>query len=307
VDILLNLNFDLSRQDPHGKTPVLCCTANSLKDMLILLVKHGADITARDNMGNSIWHLAAAENSHVILRHLLATVDQPDRALRYFCGDEPILIHAATWGSEDVIVALLKAGAETNLKLEDGNTPLHSAIDGSSRMVRILLLRGADLNVQAVDGSTALDFAARFEQVRAAKALLEHGAKHNCEDSQGLTPLMYAYRTGLEGMISLFIGKESDPQAKSSSTNWRSSIALVTALEHAIEKGVDALIELGASLEDTDSLVCTPLHLAASKGQCDIIDRLVRAGALVNKRTLIGDTPLMAAAWAGQINVVRKL
>ncbi len=82
VDILLDLNFDVSLRNANGRTPLLLCADNSLKDMLRLLLDKGADPNACDDMGDTIWHLAAANDAVLILEFLFATVDRVDHAMR---------------------------------------------------------------------------------------------------------------------------------------------------------------------------------------------------------------------------------
>ena len=56
--------------------------------------------------------------------------------------------------------ACLKAGADPNVRAEDGSTPLHwAAINGHVEAVAALLMAGADPNLRNDYGITSLDIA----------------------------------------------------------------------------------------------------------------------------------------------------
>ena len=51
----------------------------------------------------------------------------------------------------------------------------------------------------------------------------------------------------------------------------------------------------------------TPLHLAAERGNKDVIELLIAKGAQVNAKDKFGSTPLHCAAWMGQKDVAELL
>lgn len=69
---------------------------------------------------------------------------------------------------------LIKSGAETNIKQENGETPLHiAAKKGNPGMVRLLLNEEGDPMITSKAGETALHVAARHCHYSVCKMLLE--------------------------------------------------------------------------------------------------------------------------------------
>lgn len=67
------------------------------------------------------------------------------------------------------------------------------------------------------------------------------------------------------------------------------------------------LLEHGAPVDARDDAGCTPLHLAAARGDDFMLDLLHKNGADVDARTAAGDTPLHLATRWEHAHTVRKL
>uniref|UniRef100_A0A672HHS3 Ankyrin repeat and EF-hand domain containing 1a n=1 Tax=Salarias fasciatus TaxID=181472 RepID=A0A672HHS3_SALFA len=67
---------------------------------------------------------------------------------------------------------------------------------------------------------------------------------------------------------------------------------------------VQYLLSKGASVNTCDQFFWTPLHHAASSGHVEIVELLVAAGATVNGQALSGGTPLMRAIESSQSSCV---
>lgn len=81
-------------------------------------------------------------------------------------------------------------------------------------------------------------------------------------------------------------------------TNYQKSFGGAKFVEHCFKNGVNLIDE-----ETKVSL----LHIAASEGWVEVVDRLITNGADVNLRAKYGETPLHVAVDDGQIDVVRYL
>jgi ankyrin repeat protein len=116
-------------------------------------------VLSRSSDGYTALHLAAFFGHPDVVRVLLngdADVeDVADNASKV----RP-LHSAVAGGNEEVVEALLGAGAEVEVRQERGFTPLMGAAAGGRvELVERLLAAGADKGAQNDDGKTALDFA----------------------------------------------------------------------------------------------------------------------------------------------------
>ena len=91
------------------------------------------------------------------------------------------------------VTRCLQAGASTNVRDENGWTPLHEAARwGTAEAVTTLLEAGADPNARSELGSTPLSLAGLGGSAGAVTALLEAGADPNVRDADGKLPFDYA-------------------------------------------------------------------------------------------------------------------
>jgi len=111
------------------------------------------------------------------------------------CGPSPALFLAIIgspgydFDPTETAAALLRAGADVNVKAENnyGSTALMWAT--SSRLTKLLLAHGAKVDLRDHDGQTALMHAAQIGTVDAVQALLAAGADVNVRDHRGQTAL----------------------------------------------------------------------------------------------------------------------
>ena len=128
------------------------------------------------------------------MKHLLLTTIAA--VLVVGCGPQPpdISIHdAAELGNIEAVKQHLSAGADVNVKGEEGLTPLHlAAFGGHKEIVELLIAKGADVNAKGRSGWTPLHFAANGGHREVAKLLIAKGADLNAKTSDGVTPLDWA-------------------------------------------------------------------------------------------------------------------
>ena len=129
-------------------------TAKETTERMAELIRNGADVDAKDFVGNSFLHIAVQ--------------DRPE-----------------------LVDAVLAHKPHVNALNESGQTPLHLAcLRHSASIVNRLLAHGANVNAQDDKGQTPLHITKNNEVLH---ALISHGAKLNVKDHLGCTPLFYAY------------------------------------------------------------------------------------------------------------------
>jgi hypothetical protein len=88
---------------------------------------------------------------------------------------------------------LLAAGADPDVRDDDGRTPLFSAVlGGSIGLCGLLLEAKADVNARDTQGFTALHFAAQEDLPEMARLLIAKGADVNAVDEDGASVLWRA-------------------------------------------------------------------------------------------------------------------
>ena len=125
------------------------------------------------------------------------TFEDPERAYSFQTFNA--LQAAASSGSEDVILFLLKQGLDINQPTPQGWTPLFiAARDGRADAAKLLIFKKADLNMQTDLGTTALtmvvtqDYPTEKARLDLLEYMLKRGADPNIEDIYHHTSLYYA-------------------------------------------------------------------------------------------------------------------
>ena len=160
-----------------------------------------------------------------------------------------------------------------------------------------LLAAGADVNVRANNGWTPLHRAAATDNVMAIRALLEAGADPAVRDTRGSTPLHAAAQGASPAAMAVLLDAGSDPQA----LNHDGRTALEVAYS-GIVPVIEVLFEARAGLvvddpDARDTFDYTALHAAARANNPTLIAALLAAGAELDARDKDYDhTPLLMAS-----------
>lgn len=123
----LKHGFDLETRSSayFQRTPLHHALARANKQTILLLMKHGAPLDAKDQLGSTPLHLTAQRGLTWMTKLLLAkqaNVNEPDE-LKY------TPLHAAIeQGNIRNAKLLLEAGANINAQTCNGDTPLHLAL-----------------------------------------------------------------------------------------------------------------------------------------------------------------------------------
>jgi uncharacterized protein len=151
-----------------------------------------------------------------------AGVNEPDSD-----GDTPLML-AAAQGHTDIIVALLRKGADASLHNDQGETALHQAAHGGHLgVIEALLATGAHVDARDNGGSTPLMCATFGGHANVAMALLASGADIEIENFHGYGACDLAARNGLDlrGMLLQFEQRAetapSDPRRQVSRNRMR--------------------------------------------------------------------------------------
>ncbi|ETE62186.1 Ankyrin repeat domain-containing protein 27, partial [Ophiophagus hannah] len=126
-------------------------------DLVALLLKHGANIEAKDVNQAGPLHFACQNGHFQVVKYLIECSAKQNK--RDIYGNTP-LMYACVNGYQEIAAILLQHGASVNLPNNQGNTPLHKAVIGNyDAVVQLLLQNGALVHLRNNRQCTPLDYA----------------------------------------------------------------------------------------------------------------------------------------------------
>ena len=252
--------------------------------------------------------------------------------------ESPTLLHiAAAAGHTQVVLLLLRLGADRSFVIGAGGTPLHQAAGlGRVSTVKAMLEAGCPVDVVASNGASALNFAIAGGSAEILREVLTTGCDINTTDNDGITPLHVAAGMGkTEAVLELIrrgankaivAGKEGTPLHQAAGCSHVSTVkAMLKAgcpvdvvssdgdsVLHAAAIGGNAevikdVLSTGCDINATDNDGKTPLHVAAREGKTEAALELIKHGA--NRAMVAGTngTPLHQAALRGHVSTVAAM
>ena len=160
-------------RDARGRTPLVAATYGNHAAAAQVLVAAGADVNAQDDLRNSAFLLAGARGYLDIVRITLVNGANLASTNRY---GGTALIPACHYGHVETVRELLK----TRINVDHVNNL------GWTALLETVILG---------------DGGARHTQI--ARLLVEHGAKVNLADRDGVTPLAHARQRGQSEIVRL--------------------------------------------------------------------------------------------------------
>ena len=206
VEALIAAGADVGALYQHlGETPLhAAAESNENPAVAEALLAAGADVGARNPLGVTPLHWAAAFNTRAVIEALLAA--GADLAARKDDDDRDTPLHVAARLNRNiaVVAALLDAGANLEARNVRGQMPLHRAADRyrGGPAIKALVAAGANVEARDEDGNTSLHVAASYVGERvtdgehesrrhageATEALLDTGANPTAPNAAGETP-----------------------------------------------------------------------------------------------------------------------
>ncbi|KAL3457114.1 ankyrin repeat-containing domain protein [Aspergillus heterothallicus] len=280
VQMLIECRVDINAADRVGSTALSQAITNNHPKVAMLLISSGCDVArAIEVYGNTSPLLEdVASYGHAKLLELMLGKAGDSNADDRACGEENMLIAAASGGHVDVVKFLLETRRiPTHYLGNHGKTALMcAAIGGYTDVVGLLLDAGADIHARDDDGRDAF-FSATAEtglctdkkdeiypetvaglegQLQVARILAAKGANLNNRDQHGRSAFSYLAEKSQIEMMKFFIS------------------------------------ELGVDVTDVDSSGRSPLWYACSTNSVTSIKLLLEAGADKFKADVSGKIPL---------------
>lgn len=240
------------------------------QDSVLLLIKEGANVDARNDYSQETPLMYAAQQGHMdVVKILLANGASPDLEP---INSEGALIRATTMGHLDVVEELIRNGANINQTGKLDRTALHYATSfGYYYITDMLLYYEADIDNQARYDVTPLMCAIAAGYPEIAELLIRKGANPEIRDANGFNALMLASQLGYHKLCGLLIQKDSPLEDTTNQNNTALSLAVINNNYHA----ADTLLRRNANVNHRLSASQTPLTMAKSSGS-DSLQKLLK-------------------------------
>jgi ankyrin len=331
VSLLLEKGVDASRPEF-----LLIAAFKGKQDVVELLLAKGARANARDR-GNASAVTAAAQRGHTaILALLLARGGDPN------ARDDKLVTPLHGAANKAVAQLLVDKGAEVNVVDQANKSPLFRAVQaekkdvaeflesrGAAHDVYTLAALGRDESLRKylktaalpevgqVPWHSPLHLAALYDQVGAARVLIENGADVNAAESPdatltGVTPLHLAARRGHTEMVAFLLDRGANLNAPMKRRNSFARPRDWTPLEAALEAGQADVVRLFLSknaLPKLEGEILKGAMQGATQGKhLALMKLLLGLGAPVSERSPPGrQTALRVAAEFGDLELVKLL
>ena len=237
-------------------------------------------------------------------------------------GDPPMTIEQAIKkGLVDKVEEMIDNGIDVNQPIDQGGvTPLDLAVRemvmgtratspprlrSHMRMINMLIEKGADVN-----SGNYLHKAANTNNVHLIRILIEKGADKYQETNSGNTPLLLAVESGFLDATKALIDGGVDINHRNS--HGETAVYRVSSIQDDRFPLLSAqilrfLIDSGADIQIENNWHESPLWIASSNGNLNLVGMLLDAGANVESYDEDGDTPLAIAAQYGKLRTAELL
>jgi ankyrin repeat protein len=318
VKKLLQKGADVNTVSVGLGNPLLEAARKGNSEIVDLLIAAGADVDDGNSISTPL--LSAIEQGHFdIALKLIAAGANPTQASRF--RGVPAIALAAAQGSPEVIRALIAAGADVNVCVEQiainraqiqqqTGAALKSTFDLLETMGKAFETLNADISdpseaIEAFDRAStraqlsnssiaepenAVDtysaiLAARCGHPQALAVLLEAGADPNCKDGEGSSAYDWAVKNEYSSIIEVLrrFGVEGTKVSLDEYLLNAAEQGDVAAINRWLEKGASPL----ARDERRKTRNYTPLTLAASGGHAEAVSLLLDSGADIDASDIV--------------------
>ncbi|XP_048244354.1 serine/threonine-protein phosphatase 6 regulatory ankyrin repeat subunit B-like isoform X2 [Haliotis rufescens] len=295
--------FSRSEKHDHQLTLnrlLLVAAESGSSDILVYLLREGADINTRDKGMQNIFHLvckSGMEKTLVVLltrkpgKNVINSVDVNGRT--------PVMV-AAALGSEGCF-KLLQTTSNLKVKDKHGSGIIHLACRGGNTAIVQHVLSPSNINSRGVHGWTAVMAAAVTGHQSVFDLLVSNQADLTLVDTYGDSLLHVACRGGNTAIVQHVLSPSNI-----NSRGMHGWTPVMAAAVNGHQSVFDLLVSNQADLTLVDTDGDSLLLLACQGGNTDIVQHVL-SPSNINSRGRQGYTPVMKAVFQGHQDVVDLL
>ncbi|KAH8892232.1 ankyrin, partial [Thozetella sp. PMI_491] len=281
----------------YGAAPLTQAVKSKEKELVTYLIHQGANIHAETAQKTGWTALHSAYSDANMIRLLLDHESEIDANSR-----DGTVLYLAVWSNYlDSVKLLIQRGADIEARMtssgfaDQGYTPLLAAAKrGHAEVFRLLLEAGAKIDARGVDNRPMLHHVVHSGKDNMLEIALQYNLALDETDDEGNTALHFA--TTFLRQPDHRIRRLVNRGASLDVPNLREYTALCSAIEAGGFGLAEFLISKSANVNVSPGGKTTPLHLACSSGNVEVVKRLVSSGARVDAKVEARlSTPLQVA------------
>lgn len=311
--LLKDTRTEVNYADSRDLTPFHAACSSGDRSLCELLLKHGADLTAKTKNRLTGLHFAAYNGDDDICELLVSTAHEQYPSLKEFLDQKDVedttALHiSCKKGCTRFAELLLRHGVDyeavTGVHL---SCPLHlTAMYGQEEITRLLISSGAAIECRDALLQTPLHRAATYNHVTIAQILLENGACKEAKNMMDQTPFLVSVLYGGIETAQMLLDQGANIMATDSTGN----SCLHLAVQYSQKEMVRMLLthrDKGKFMELRNNELKTVMHLAATRDTTEILNILLEDSYLFDQRDINERIPLHTAAESGSLECVDSL
>ncbi|XP_071145820.1 ankyrin-1-like isoform X1 [Mytilus edulis] len=304
VGSLIDLGFNVNVLDKNGRSPLFLAAYFDYTESVELLLNKSANPDLCNDKKISPLHLACLNGSIGMVKLLINYKCSKD--IRSYYWHTP-LYFASVLGHTEIVAFLLENKSDANICSKNNNNALHAACHfDNEEIVKLLIDYGCDPTVLSVYNESPLFVACLHNSILSAGLLLEAGCNPNVytnvEGNYNPHPsikhieiIIHSIKNDTyEHMCALLLEDAEFYE--------NSCARLAVAMNDFYYINLEGLVTKPLS-----SFNMTPLFVASSNGDVDLVKLLLEHNANPNLGNGFNETPLYFAAEKGYIEIVNML
>lgn len=271
--------IDMNAQNLSGKTALHEAALSGLIDMVQFLLDQGANIHAADATGRTPLIDAVQAENIAIASLLIDRGANPSIPEMYGRN----AYHEAVETENVALIKLLRdAGGNPLARDTHGRTPLSLVLDKNIELITAAL--GDDVHLADSDGNTPAHIVVMSSiDANTLSLLIDSGYPADRRNSEGVTPLLLAIKSGNIDLAQVFLEKGADPFITDNS----GESALSYALKHSANM-LNAIVQTAGMKRDIAGE--TILHYAARDANAETVQRLLSMELDRSIKNISGET-----------------